>query len=314
VSRALFIATADLHLSENAPSFRSAEPDWYKAQRRQLRWLKELMNHLNCPLIVAGDIFDKAENNTPIVNFALDELPECYAISGNHDQPYHQYNLLWRSGYGTLVKAGKIKEADGVIKMDIDGIDVMLHGFPFETVKNGGVRRFVRHGDIDIAVVHQFCWVTPLPNGRESKLGEYHLDEYKRKLPGYDYYIFGDNHTPFDEGNATNCGQFYRRTVNDIDYQPTVCVFYEDGTRERVNVPIDEDIIREPKKKLTDIARGRMNGDFDELFESMRNAKKVVFDAEAILKDYLVSNKVNGDVEKAILNITESSNGGVRPK
>ena len=244
--QALLVATADVHLCENAPSFRSSEPDWFEAQRRQLRWLDSLSKKLGCPIVVAGDLFDKAVGTTRLVNFAADEFPICYAVAGNHDLPYHDFQKMRQSSYGNLVRTGKINDIDGVLKYDCHGVSVALHGFPF----GAQFRPCKKYADFDIAVVHEFVW-TGLNNSALTRiLASSHVSVRKRELPGYDFYIFGDNHQPFIEDNVINCGAFYRRMKFDVDYVPSVVVIYDDGSVDRIDVPIERDIISLSSNKV----------------------------------------------------------------
>ena len=305
----LLIATADIHLSENAPSFRSSEPDWFGAQRRQLRWLSSLCEEYDCPLVVAGDIFDKAIGTTRLVNFAIDEFPLCYAVAGNHDLPYHDFQKMIFSSYGTLTRVGKVRDIDGVIKFESKGKTVALHGFPF----GSNFRPCEKYADIDIAVVHEFVWTGEINSVVTSIFSEAHISFRMRELPGYDYYFFGDNHKPFIDGNVVNCGSFYRRSRGDIDYIPSVVVLYDNCELKRVNVPVEKDVITLPSVRIKEVAK-KMNTEFSDLFESMENAEALICDADEILKDYLIRNKVDTDVKNAITDITESGDSKIRPK
>src|SRR5580704_11435281 len=104
------IACADFHLSENAPVARSAEKSWWDAMRRPLRELRELQARHDCPILFCGDLFDVWNPRPAVINFALEELPEMFGISGNHDQPFHASDLLGQSAYWTMVAAEKIQD------------------------------------------------------------------------------------------------------------------------------------------------------------------------------------------------------------
>ena len=301
MSEPLLIATADIHLCENAPSFRSSEPDWFDAQRRQLRWLSALSEKLACPIVVAGDLFDRSVGTTRLVNFAADEFPVCYAVAGNHDLPYHDFQNMRQSSYGNLVRTGKVRDIDGVMKFGVKGKTIALHGFPF----GAQFRPCVKYADIDIAVVHEFIWNGVANSTFTSMLSSAHVSIRKRDLPGYDYYIFGENHTPFIEDNVINCGSFYRRMKFDVDYIPSVVVIYDDGSIKREYVPVEKDIITMPSNKVK-VVKNKNGADFGDFFDSLKSAEALVCDAEKILKDYLLQNQVDKDVERAITDITES--------
>jgi len=87
-AKVLAILMADIHLSLKAPIWRSAEPDWLDAQARPLKEVKLLQDKYKCPVICAGDIFDRSRKtadgwNAPaeLINYAIEYLPDdMYAI------------------------------------------------------------------------------------------------------------------------------------------------------------------------------------------------------------------------------------------
>ncbi len=89
----LFIATSDWHLTDTKPVCREEESDWYEAQFRVVEEILKLAKIKDTPLIIAGDIFDKAkEASTYLLTelrilFDKYELSNVYAIAGNHDEP-----------------------------------------------------------------------------------------------------------------------------------------------------------------------------------------------------------------------------------
>ena len=301
----LFIALGDVHLSEQAPIIRSAEPDWFAAMGRQLKWLEELSEQFECPIVIAGDLFDRSMGSSRLINFALDALPFGYSIAGNHDLPYHSLDKMGISSYGAMVKARRITHIDGITAFSAgDGdIEVALHGFSFSEP----LKPCEKSGDIDVAVVHQFVWA-----GSDKPVGiddGYHIDEVLELLPGYDFYIFGDNHTPFTYSspghynNVVNCGAFYRRKKGNETYQPYVYLVFVDRILS-CPVPVDEDKFIESaddKKKTV----GKQY-DFSAFFESLKQAEAMTCNTRELLQGYLRCHKVEDDVLRIIDTITES--------
>lgn len=292
----LLIACSDVHLSENPPSFRSTEDDWFMAQARQLRWLKALGRELHCPIVVAGDIFDKAMGTTRLVNFAADEFPFSYAVAGNHDLPYHNLERVAISSYGTLIRAKKVVNIDDVVCVTSHGVSIALHGFSYGVAP----RPCQKHADIDVAVVHRFVWsdAAPCP----MILSDSHIRVVKAQMPGYDFYIFGDNHGCFVDGNVINCGAFYRRCRGDENWNPKVGLIYRDRI-ELLDIPVGNDsmnIVESGKKGKT------ARYDFSEFFDSLRQAESLTCDVDQLLQDYLRKHQVEPDVNTAIIHITES--------
>src|SRR5438034_54953 len=65
------IACSDIHLSLNPPLVRTSEPDWLAAQARQLEELASLSKIHSCPIIIAGDLFDKACPSVEFINWTI---------------------------------------------------------------------------------------------------------------------------------------------------------------------------------------------------------------------------------------------------
>ncbi len=234
---------ADLHLSHNAPTARSAEPDWYVAQGRVLHELGELQEVHNVPILFAGDLFDSWRSPPELINFALRALPTMYCIPGQHDLPYHDRGEVVKSAYWTLVLAGKIKNLDyGLIpKGLIPKNKLIVYPFtwgwdvgPWEVGpadKGMGGGYDYSEGDLHIAVTHEFCWMPghTYPGAPPAK----ELTKLGSKLKGYDVAVFGDNHSHFasrvGDCNVWNCGCLIRRKRDERKYKPTVGLLYSDG-------------------------------------------------------------------------------------
>ena len=106
------IVCADIHLSSKAPVWRSNEPDWFAAMLKPLKQLVQLQAELECPVLIAGDIFDRWNASPELINFAMKYLPivDTYAIPGQHDLPLHNYEDMEKSAYGVLKRAGTIDD------------------------------------------------------------------------------------------------------------------------------------------------------------------------------------------------------------
>jgi len=233
------ILVADVHLQAKPPVARSAEPDWFAAMARPLAELGGLAEKHSCPIFYAGDIFDRWDARPEIVNFALKYLPDGYAIPGQHDLPYHDYQEIKRSAYWTLVKAKKLINIPPVATCQ-DWPDLIIYGFPW-----GSQPRPAKpiKGILQLAIVHGFIWQqgTGYPGASvEAKVGA-----YRERLQGYDAAAFGDNHKGFlaNVGGVAvfNCGGLMRRHTDERDYQPGVGLLHADGSITRHYLDITED-------------------------------------------------------------------------
>lgn len=231
---------ADFHIQATAPIARCVE-DWYEVQRRALVEIQYVLTRLGgIPLLVAGDIFDRWNPRPEVVNFALKYLPKCYAIPGNHDLPYHDYEQIKKSAYWTLVEAGKIVDIkpgpSERIVMPVRGdMDLMLHvyGVPHGSQPT----RTVLHKDkayLHIALVHEYVWKTGHSFPGAGK--EDHVSEKSKLLNqlGYDVGIFGDNHKGFlstlHRMSVINCGTLVSRNTDEREYRPRLGLIHADGS------------------------------------------------------------------------------------
>lgn len=248
------ILCADLHLQHMPPACRQNEPDWYAAMQRGLDELRTLCKRYNdCPILCAGDVFDRWGSPPKLINFALDYLPAMYAIPGQHDLPNHRQDKEAASAYGTLVRAGVITPVlpgkSIYLQHPMGGVcDLLVEGFPWGTPFAGwdvGAADGSSHAE-RVALVHQFLWIgkeTGYPGAPESG----RLSAMAGQLRGWDTVVFGDNHKGFlvDGGSATvlNCGTFYRRTTAEESYRPSVGLLRCGGKVTIHHLDISEDVL-----------------------------------------------------------------------
>ena len=62
-SDVIAILCSDVHLSDKPPVARSTEPNWMKAQEHVLVQVNDLAKTYSCPVVCAGDIFDKWDSS-----------------------------------------------------------------------------------------------------------------------------------------------------------------------------------------------------------------------------------------------------------
>lgn len=277
--------------------------------RRQLRELRRIQIGANNSaadvpvLLVAGDIFDKWNPPAELINFALRELPDCVAVPGQHDLPNHNYSEMMRSGYGTLVEAGKIINLDTCVEsepFDSVGSAVMLSGFPWghEITPCTSLPYAVR-----IAIIHRMIWTKS--TGYEGAPDDKHLSRYKESLRGYDVAIFGDNHKPFIHRKwlspyptVINCGGFFRRTVDQIDYVPHVYLIREDSTVEAVPLDVSQDVLIDSRKFMEREVSGRPMAEFLATLTGMRDT--TISYEEAVAR-YMDAHDVPAKVRRMIV-------------
>ena len=244
--RPLAILCSDLHFGHTAPAARSCE-DWYAVQKRYLDQLRALQaKNKNCPIIIAGDLFDKwtsAASPAQLVNFLIAELPDgCFGIPGQHDLPEHRYDGIERTPYWTLVAAGKLTNIYPDKPLRIDG-DLIAYGFPWGHELKPCSRPDVPGLNfICLAVVHAYIWGKDF-GGYPGAPEDQRVESYLSKLEGYDAAVFGDNHEGrLINSRLINCGTFLRRKSDERQYRPMVGILYEDAHIEAHYLDVSADL------------------------------------------------------------------------
>ena len=221
------ILVSDIHLSHTAPRARQHEPDWYEAMARPLHWLAALRAELDVPIICAGDIFHTWNPPPRLINFAIDHLPQMYAIPGNHDLPGHSLQRQSQSAYATLVRAGKItpliSESMGEVIEILEGCGhLRIIGVPYGDNDDVVARTWPVPADdcCNVLVSHKY-----VHNGGATTYDPEHSGRVSKLPEGYNRWHvahFGDNHHPFQKTRSgthlVNTGAFLRRTVTDTNY------------------------------------------------------------------------------------------------
>ena len=250
------VLTSDWHISARPPVARSSEPDWWAAMARPLVQVRELVHRHDCPLVIAGDVFDRWDAPPEAINFLLDHLPqETYAVPGQHDLPHHRYGDVGRSAYGTLVKAGAVRSLLPGDPLVARG--AMLHGFPWGTPLSPCPERHLLDDTLHVAVVHRYCW----RDGRSHPgvRQEDHVSIHRHSLKGFDLAVFGDNHKGFLSWKVgkkahrlpiLNCGGLLRRKSDERDYRPSVGLLRASGAVERRFLDSSSDLFAEAPERI----------------------------------------------------------------
>lgn len=296
MSKVIALAVADIHLSENPPVARSAESDWLAAQQRPLDQLRALAEKHDCPILCAGDVFDKYNPSPTLINWAIEHLPTMYAIPGQHDLPYHNHEEISRSAYWTLAKEGTLLHLGGLAG-DFGGalfakMNLNVRAFPF------GVKIEPCQCDdgLNIAIAHQMVWKNnkPYPDAPGDVTG------MKKQLQGYDVAIFGDNHSGFDakigDTIVWNCGCLIPRKITEKDYEPVIGLIWDDGMVKGFRLDTSEDkwIDETPETCVS-------SHDMDEVLSVFGNLAADSLDFREVVERYLRDNDVRKPVKQVIL-------------
>ena len=293
--RTLAILCSDLHFSHVCPVARSAEPSWYDCMLEYIQQLKRLQQLEDAPIICAGDVFDRWNSPPELINFLIKHLPHMYAISGQHDQPNHNFDDINRSAYWTLVEAGVISN---MTEPTMIGGTLIAYPFPWNVEITP-----VKDPDplmIHLAVVHAYIWKDGFgyPGAPEEKRAK----NYREKLKGYNAAVFGDNHKGFLIGQpgslmVLNNGTFIRRKSDEREYEPQVGLLKQDGCIKIHKLDTTSDVWTEAYKAEDS------KTEFDSLsfVESLKNLGGDSLDFRASLNTYLDSKNIRQEVRKYVL-------------
>lgn len=296
------ILCSDIHLSLKPPIARSVEPDWLKAMDRQLKQLRQLQKKYDCPVVCAGDVFDRWNSSPELINFALDKLPHLYAVPGQHDLPNHNWSELKRSAYWTLVEAGKITHLDGRWGDE----NLILYGFGWEQEITPVPKEDRKDKRVKLGVIHRYCWSKPstcykgAPDDRQ-------ISKMLKSLKGYDATVFGDNHIHWcwDDEAIINCGSFFRRKIDEIRHQPVVGLLWKDSSgciTQPVRLDCAEDKYIDVEEGLELLERGL---DLTELVDDLKSLGNGSLDFIESLFQYLEKNGITKSVRRIITQAME---------
>ena len=300
------IFVSDIHLSAKSPSLRCEEPDWYNAMARPIREMSKLAKKLDVPIICAGDIFDHWNPPAELITFALQELPEMYAVPGQHDLPNHSYEDIERSGYWTLVEAGVIVNIEPGVPMFTDN-NIALFGFPwkFPIVPVSEFLTPKWKDNIEscqkVSVAHAYCWQGQYKYATAPD--ENNVRNFK--LSGYDASVFGDNHLGWVKGKVCNTGGFMRRHKPDLNRDPFIGVLMKSGQIKQHLLDTSDDIYSTVDSENV-VETGTIDlGEFTDSLLGLKDSKDLDF--EKVVQRYCSKNRISSHVTSIITLAFESS-------
>ncbi len=319
------ISWGDLHLDDTKPSCR-AESNWFDVMERHLSEITDLQQFLKVPIFCNGDIFNKWDPSPELINFAVNYMPSgCSAIPGNHDLYFHSLFNIEKTGYGVLAATGIIDNVLPRMKNSNVGIGLeapitvrnsrdcflRVYGFPYGlNVENHDYYKddpatFGR----SVAMIHAYVWEKERHKHHNAE-DKGQLSNWKKKIRGYDFVLFGDNHTGFITGfknkkNICNTGTFMRRTVKEIDYRPFVGLLRADGNIEKYELQAANRDQFHRRSKAKAIQKEK---ELRELMGNMLTLERKVVDFPEALKQ--TAKKYSRKVEKLVMKILSKVSNG----
>lgn len=306
------ILTADMHLRADVPECRT--DDFLAARGHKVAFLRDLQAQHSCPILDAGDVFNRWQVSSELEGWALLNLPAgIVTVPGNHDLPHHNLSLYKKSSLHVLEAAGKIRvlKADGgnrlhshdtyLLPLDrgthVQAVQVL--GFPYGEQLVGVDSDSYRK----IAIVHVYVAESVPPFIGEAR---YTPVQLLAALPGYDLIVSGHNHQPFDyavtdrRGNrrvVCNPGSMMRTTADQADMKPRCYLWYADmNTVEPVYYSIEAGVVSREHIDSVEERDERM-----EAFVSRLNADvEVGLDFSKNIEQYLDKNKIGQRTRDAV--------------
>ena len=292
------ILTADWHIRERAPV--AWVGDYWTAQEEALAFLSNLQREEGCPIVVAGDVFDRPCPSFFLVSWLFENLPqgEIFVVPGQHDLPHHRADKIDRSALMVFEHSNRMSLIDNG-GWDVASFKPLVNLYGFWWGSDFRIRgRRVPESKRRIAVAHVMTYVNEAPYpgctaDPASKLME--------KLDGFDLILTGDNHEPFvvKKGKRilVNPGSLMRITAAQIDHRPRVYLWYaKTNTVKPVYLPIrKEDVTREHIESRED-----HDERIEAFVERLKGDVEIGLSFEENLREFLDKNKTKEDVKKIV--------------
>ena len=238
------ILSADWHLREDQPECRT--DNYWEAQTRAVDYVRQICEKFDCPLCIAGDLFDGWNPSHYLTGWTLRNLPRVpiYTVAGQHDLRNHRISSLPKTGLNVLESAGRVIVLREGRSLGI-GDSTALYGFSFGEDLRGRSTRAGFSGKRAV-LVHKLTWYKkkPFPQIESKDSASLLLD----RLHGFNLILVGDNHQPFvvrrKKQVLVNPGSLLRMRADQMEHRPRVYLW--EAKLNRVSVvylPIEEGVI-----------------------------------------------------------------------
>lgn len=299
------LVISDLHLSLSKPACRADKQSWLDVQAAYLKQVKDTADHYCVSVVCCGDVFDKYNPAPELIRFAIEHLPRrMLCVPGQHDLPEHRSDQMHRSGFGVLLAAGSIKQ----LKPDWPEVEnnTDFFGFGWDDKITNFHRHQLNSSLNRVAIIHRFCWISG--KGYEGAPQECNLPAYRDALEGFNLAFFGDNHNPFIANVhphldltktcvVVNCGTLIRRKTNEIPYQPSMWLLWNNRKVQRIVLKTDADEFHENVKD--DLPETPF--DMQEFIRRLESLGDEALDFAATVRQHLRSEDIPIETKNVIL-------------
>ena len=271
-----------------------------------------LQEELECPVLIAGDIFDRWNASPELINFAMKylpsrnlDIPTCFTIPGQHDLPLHNYNDMGKSAYGVLKQANIIEDLPTNTEIWMNQY-LAVRGFPWGYPLQQCDSTF---GGLKVALVHEYKWIEGCgyPTApEENKFGKRIAGVDKNgKWLGWDVVIYGDNHKGFlhrvENTIVFNCGGFMRRHSDQEDYKPMVGLLTKEGNV----LPYYLDVSGEKHLESLDNEKAKETVDLSDFFNELEKLGDASLDFVQTIRRYMTQENLKDAIRKIIEEVIE---------
>lgn len=295
------ILTADLHLREDRPQCRT--DDYWATQDKKMKWLWELQIKYNCPILDAGDIFNKNKPSPYLLQWAIRNFPKpFFTIPGNHDLPNHNLENYEKSGVCVLDSSHTINFHPFTQTTNFN-----IWSVPWEANILSGPMLPKFKNDINVLLVHIMTWTGREPYSGANKDGNSALSLLK-KYKQFDLIVTGHNHRSFTiehEGRLlVNPGSMMRMSADQIDHKPCGYLWYaKENKVEQVYYPIEQGVISREHIDVKEKREGRISAFVNRLKDNV----EIGLSFEKNIEQYFLTNK---EVHPKTKDIIQETLGG----
>lgn len=301
------LLVGDAHLRTETPE-RRREPDFAAVCLGKWRQVELIAREHGCDAILqAGDLFDSPEPSKKLVadfiRIRRNSGTPLVCIHGQHDMAYHTQSSRERSSLAVLEAAGVLELADSSpITVPGEGGPVVCGAAFGQTAPPVIPQDKAQLGLSDIILIaHSMVGDKPLWPGQELTAPA----DYAAKHPGYDLYLLGDYHYPWQQkvGNAwvVNAGCLVRKAASEreLAHRPKVVLYNSDG-----NTLTDIYLDIAQAEEAFDLAKpgkapDRPQLDFAAMAEALRKGGRAGLDFRQNLQDHFDKHDTPTDVREA---------------
>jgi len=279
------VLTSDWHLREDQPVCRTDNHE--TAQWVKVDFIKALQKKYNCPIFHSGDLFNHWKPSPHLLSKTIEHLPDQFwTIYGNHDQPQHNMELVYKSGINTLLTAGKLK---------------LIHTCHWGEEPEEASLSFPNDRNVLVWHIMTYQAKTPWPGCVDPMAGK-----LLRKYPEYSLILTGHNHKSFVEQYEgrllVNPGSLTRHDADQINHKPRVYLWYaETNTVEPVYLPIEDNVI---SREHIETVKKR-NNRIDAFISQLDSEWEAAVSFEENLKRFFSHNEVRKSIKDIVMNSIE---------